>query len=301
MQQSYARALSHVPLRLPSFFFFGLLLYSTSLIHARLTRRKRSPSHRFLTFYEVGCLLTEMARLSLHPGRLAVAALALATTANAQSAFPACSTGGTYTDSNGQTYSITCPADSNSRNVGNVGSYTFDGCVNYCDSLVDCGVVVWEPSASPASSTTTGLCYAKVPFSTLYGFSITTGNNYVAERVAGAASSSSSPSSNPATSTPTATVTGTYNYNPTCTSGISPAGGNSGTIVDSYGATYNILCGQDHVPSNYWYSGGTNGQGIDACMRGCDRSSNCTAFYFAGTLSGGSNHGCRGLHVADIA
>lgn len=73
----------------------------------------------------------------------------------------------------------------------------------------------------------------------------------------------------------------------TCTAGLSPYNppDANGTFIDSYSATWQVNCGQ-RDQKVYGTNGGTNGRGISACFRGCDKRPGCTAFYYTGTVTG---------------
>ncbi|KXT11133.1 hypothetical protein AC579_4937 [Pseudocercospora musae] len=75
-----------------------------------------------------------------------------------------------------------------------------------------------------------------------------------------------------------------WNYNPTCTAGLFPQDPNNlnGTIVDTFGATWQVNC-QQRSPGTYLPTVDTNGRGMSACFRGCDKVPGCVGFYYLGT------------------
>lgn len=69
-----------------------------------------------------------------------------------------------------------------------------------------------------------------------------------------------------------------------CQNGLANANDPNGLYTDVNGAVWTIRCGQTSDGSAI-ETAGTNGQGITACMNGCDNRSGCTAWGFQGTVS----------------
>ncbi|KXT01038.1 hypothetical protein AC578_4437 [Pseudocercospora eumusae] len=83
------------------------------------------------------------------------------------------------------------------------------------------------------------------------------------------------------------TATQAWNFAPTCTAGLTPFnnGDANGTFTDTYGALWQMNCGQRNTKAFYNNNGGTNGRGISACFRGCDKRPGCVGFYFVGSVN----------------
>lgn len=81
--------------------------------------------------------------------------------------------------------------------------------------------------------------------------------------------------------------TSTYpqSWTPTaiCSSGLPTPTVQNGSFSDAYSAVWNVQCGQDSTGIVYDGTEGTNGQGVTACFRGCDKRPGCTAFSFIET------------------
>jgi len=60
--------------------------------------------------------------------------------------------------------------------------------------------------------------------------------------------------------------------------------GSGGTYTDPYGAVWSVNCGQDNTGAIY-ASGGTSGQGIYACFKGCSHRPECNGFSFTGSVT----------------
>lgn len=80
-------------------------------------------------------------------------------------------------------------------------------------------------------------------------------------------------------------ATQTWQPNPTCSAGYSGGTGQNGTFVDEYGVTWLVYCQQWNTKAQY-AQGGTNGRGVSACFRGCDKRPSCVAWYFSGSVTG---------------
>lgn len=86
---------------------------------------------------------------------------------------------------------------------------------------------------------------------------------------------------------PAATKSWSYNSQ-SCLAGLSAgaAGDANGTVVDSFGATYQVNCGQRASTPDSFASPGTNGRGLSACFRSCDKTPGCVGFAYYGTVTG---------------
>ncbi|KAI7568118.1 putative ferulic acid esterase, partial [Hortaea werneckii] len=109
-----------------------------------------------------------------------------------------------------------------------------------------------------------------------------------------AASSSGSTTAAPVSSTSTRTTQTSstpsqcWNPTPTCSAGLSNNANNpsdlGGRYYDpAYGALWNVQCAQGSSNTAYFGSWSTNGQGIHACWKGCEKRIGCTAISFDST------------------
>ncbi|KAI7159869.1 putative ferulic acid esterase [Hortaea werneckii] len=109
-----------------------------------------------------------------------------------------------------------------------------------------------------------------------------------------AASSSSSTTAVPSSSTSTRTTQTSstpsqcWNPTPTCSAGLSNIANNpsdlGGRYYDpAYSALWNVQCAQGSSNTAYFGSWTTNGQGIYACWKGCEKRIGCTAISFDST------------------
>lgn len=79
----------------------------------------------------------------------------------------------------------------------------------------------------------------------------------------------------------------TQAWNPVavCTNGLANPSDPNGLYTDVNGAQWAIRCGQTSDQAAYEAGQGTNGQGVTACMNGCDNRPGCTAWGFKGTVN----------------
>ncbi|KAI7577873.1 putative ferulic acid esterase, partial [Hortaea werneckii] len=109
-----------------------------------------------------------------------------------------------------------------------------------------------------------------------------------------AASNSSSTTAVPSSSTSTRTTQTSstpsqcWNPTPTCSAGLSNIANNpsdlGGRYYDpAYSALWNVQCAQGSSNTAYFGSWTTNGQGIYACWKGCEKRIGCTAISFDST------------------
>lgn len=79
--------------------------------------------------------------------------------------------------------------------------------------------------------------------------------------------------------------TQTWSPAPACTNGLPNPSGQNGTFTDTYGAIYQVNCGQRSNGASY---GNDNAgpDGISACFPGCDKRNGCIGFYYVGTVAG---------------
>ncbi|KAF2172277.1 carbohydrate esterase family 1 protein [Zasmidium cellare ATCC 36951] len=73
--------------------------------------------------------------------------------------------------------------------------------------------------------------------------------------------------------------------------------GVKGTYTDPmFGLTWQVNCGQDTLGAGSYNFGGTGGQGIAGCFKGCAKRPNCQGFYYAGVVSAGGTAGSGGCY-----
>lgn len=70
-----------------------------------------------------------------------------------------------------------------------------------------------------------------------------------------------------------------------CTNGLANPADPNGLYTDVNGAVWAIHCGQTSDGEVFEAAQGTNGQGITACMNGCDNRPGCTAWGFKGSVT----------------
>ena len=70
-----------------------------------------------------------------------------------------------------------------------------------------------------------------------------------------------------------------------CTSGLANPNDPNGLYTDVNGAQWAIRCGQTSDGEVFDPGQGTNGQGVTACMKGCDNRPGCTAWGYKGTVN----------------
>lgn len=76
-----------------------------------------------------------------------------------------------------------------------------------------------------------------------------------------------------------------WNPVPVCTNGLANPSDPNGLYTDVNGAQWAIHCGQTTDQAAYEAGQETNGQGVTACMNGCDNRPGCTAWGFMGTVA----------------
>ncbi|CAD0113170.1 unnamed protein product, partial [Aureobasidium uvarum] len=185
--------------------------------------------------------------------------------------------GKTYTDYNGQNYTINCGYDLTGQNLNGNGQSvsSFEACIELCDSTAGCGGV------THVGGNGAGTCILK----TGQGSLVYDGHTFVAvlasisskasSTVSAAASSTTSLSSTPpktATLRPTAQAT-------TCPEA------NNNVYVDENVVDYNVYCSSDTDASTF--NDTTIGSGrFTACFTICDVTPDCVGFTFEGASAG---------------
>ncbi|RMZ22213.1 hypothetical protein D0859_13773 [Hortaea werneckii] len=164
-------------------------------------------------------------------------------------------------------------------------------CMANCDNYV-----FSDGSRCQSATLYQGKCYVKKSFD---GFNTATTDTTVMIRNSNqnmliAASSSSSTTAAPVSSTSTRTTQTSsipsqcWNPTPTCSAGLSNIANNQsdlgGRYYDpAYNALWNVQCAQGSSNTAYFGSWSTNGQGIYACWKGCEKRIGCTAISFDST------------------
>ncbi|KAI6823474.1 hypothetical protein KC340_g11758 [Hortaea werneckii] len=198
---------------------------------------------------------------------------------------------GVYNDTCGVQYSVYCRAESYPQVSDMTNANSISDCMAACDNYV-----FSDGSCCQSATLYQGRCYVKRSFD---GFNTATTDTTVMIRNSNqnmllAASSSSSTAATPVSSTSTRTTQTSstpsqcWNPTPTCSAGLSNIANNpsdlGGRYYDpAYGALWNVQCAQGSSNTAYFGSWTTNGQGIYACWKGCEKRIGCTAISFDST------------------
>lgn len=198
---------------------------------------------------------------------------------------------GVWNDTCGVQYSVYCHAESYPQASDITNATSISACMANCDNYV-----FSDGSRCQSATLYQGKCYVKKSFD---GFNTATTDTTVMIRNSNqnlllAASSSGSTTAAPVSSTSTRTIQTSstpsqcWNPTPTCSAGLSNNANNpsdlGGRYYDpAYGALWNVQCAQGSSNTAYFGSWSTNGQGIYACWKGCEKRIGCTAISFDST------------------
>ncbi|KAI7445327.1 hypothetical protein KC336_g1407 [Hortaea werneckii] len=198
---------------------------------------------------------------------------------------------GVWNDTCGEQYTVYCHAESYPQTSDMTNATGISACMANCDNYV-----FSDGSRCQSATLYQGKCYVKKSFD---GFNTATTDTTVMIRNSNqnmliAASSSSSTTAAPVSSTSTRTTQTSsipsqcWNPTPTCSAGLSNIANNQsdlgGRYYDpAYNALWNVQCAQGSSNTAYFGSWSTNGQGIYACWKGCEKRIGCTAISFDST------------------
>ncbi|CAD0092799.1 unnamed protein product [Aureobasidium vineae] len=185
--------------------------------------------------------------------------------------------GKTYTDYNGQNYTINCGYDLTGQNLNGNGQSvnSFEACIELCDSTAGCGGV------THVGGNGAGTCILK----TGQGSLVYDGHTFVAvlASVSSRASSTVSAAASSTTSlssTPPKTAT----LRPTAQASTCPEANNN-VYVDENVVDYNVYCSSDTYATTF--NDTTIGSGgFTACFTICDVTPDCVGFTFEGESAG---------------
>ncbi|KAI4791440.1 alpha/beta-hydrolase, partial [Aureobasidium sp. EXF-8846] len=212
--------------------------------------------------------------------------------------------GQTLTDSNGNTYRVTCSSDNSVGSYANTqASTSYMDCMNACDTASSTGCVGFTYVGGSGGGSS-GTCWLKKSMGT---YTSAGSNTISAVRISGGSSGDSVSSAVPSvSSTSSASPSAPLSTAPASSALSCPASNNQIYTYAASGAQFVIECGIDH-------SGGdmasTSVKNLEGCIAACATTNGCvdvslsgSACYLKKTLeAAGNNGGLLGARFIGIA